>query len=126
LSLSLYQQLCLRRKEKYLTTLEYKYVYQAGDHDETQILRYEYEREPGDGYPYPRAHLHINATPEHYQGDKPFPELHIPIGERVTVEELARHLVTEHGVGPISPNWEETLEAAHNDWREIQRKRLIA
>jgi hypothetical protein len=122
--LFLYQHLCLRRREKYLTTLGYRYVYQSGESDESQIFRFEYEREPEDGYGYPRFHLHINATPNTYEGEKEFPSLHIPTG-RVTIEDVVRHLVTEHSVGPISPAWEKTLAQAEESFREIQRKRLI-
>jgi hypothetical protein len=124
--LFLFQRLNLSRKERYLTTVEYRYVFQAAEDDETQILRYEYEREPeGENYPYPKAHLHVNASPESYSGSKHFPELHIPTS-RVTVEQIARHLVVEHGIGPISDHWETTLLEAEESFREIQRKRLSA
>lgn len=123
--LFLFQRLTLAREQRYLTTAEYRYVFQASDQDESQILRFEYEREPEDeNYPYPLAHLHVNASPEPYEGEKDFSELHIPTG-RVTVEQLARHLVVEHGIGPISEHWETTLEEAEDSFREIQRKRML-
>ncbi|MGH2391140.1 MAG: hypothetical protein ACRDIE_23335, partial [Chloroflexota bacterium] len=47
--------------------------------------------------PYPIAHLHVNASPEHYTGRKPFPELHLPT-RRLSLEEIIRHLIVEHEV----------------------------
>lgn len=122
--LYLFQLLGLRRKERYLTTLEYRYQYQATSDSTSWIFRYEYIREPPPPYPYPLCHLHINAQPASYTGAKPFDELHLPAGERVTVEAIARHLIVEHGVSPISPNWEAVLEEAEASFREIQRRRV--
>lgn len=119
-----YQRLGLRRPERYLTTLEYHYVYQRTDDDDSWIFRYEYQREPGDKYPYPLAHLHLNAVPEGYPGPKPFPRLHMPTG-RVTIEAVVRHLLDEHAVPALSPNWREMLSAAEGAFKEIQRRRLL-
>jgi hypothetical protein len=52
-----------------------------------------------------------------------FRRLHLPTG-RVTIEELLRHLVREHAIGPISDAWETTLREAEEFFEEIQRKRL--
>lgn len=120
----MFQKLGLRREERYLTTLEYRYIYQADETNDSWIFRYEYQREPAAGYRYPLSHLHVNATPDAYAGEKPFPELHLPC-ERVTIESVARHLVTEHGVDPISPNWEEELAASEAAFEEIQRNRVL-
>jgi hypothetical protein len=123
--LYLYQRLGLRRDEQYLTTLEYRYSYQASARDDSWVVRYEYEREPADGYPYPRCHLHVNADPQHYDGAKPFDELHLPAGERVTVEMIVRHLIAEQGMTPISKIWEQTVMEAERAFAEIQHKRSI-
>lgn len=123
--LFLYNVLGLRRKQRYLTTLEYRYVYQSTDADDSWIFRYEYVREPPEPYPYAREHLHINAQPSFYSGVSPFPGLHLPTGRRITVERLARHLIAEHGITPISPDWEKTLEQAEGHFREIQEKRVV-
>jgi hypothetical protein len=122
--LYVYQWLGLRRPERYLTTLEYRYVYQETEDDDSWIFRYEYQREPGDTYPYPIAHLHVNAEPVGYEGPKLFPRLHLPTG-RVTIEEVARHLVNEHGVPPISDGWPNVLLQAEAAFREIQRRRIL-
>lgn len=120
-----YQRLGLRRAERFLTTLEYAYTYQrAADDDESWIFRYEYQREPGEKYLYPLAHLHINASPDGYPGPKPFPRLHIPTG-RVTVEMIARHLLDEHCVPAISPDWQEVFTETEAAFKEIQRRRLM-
>jgi hypothetical protein len=79
--------------------------------------------EPGDDYPYPPAHVHVNAQPGSYTGTKSFKDLHLPTG-RVTVEGVARHLVTEHGIGPISDDWEAILSETEDAFRQIQRKRF--
>jgi hypothetical protein len=123
--LFVYQRLGLRREERYLTTLEYRYVYQATEADDSWIFRYEYQRQPEEGYPYPLSHLHINATPDNYAGDKDFTRLHLPAGERVTIEDVVRHLVAEHGIEPTSPDWREVLDGAKQAFREIQKKRLF-
>lgn len=124
--LYLFHRLGLRRPERYLTTLEYVYRYQASERDDSWIFRYEYQREPQPPYEYPLSHVHLNATPASYGGAKPFDHLHLPAGERVTIESVARHLVEEHGVGPISPNWRETLASSEAAWKEIQRKRALS
>jgi len=122
--LYLVHRVCLRRKERYLTTLEYRYVYQAdANNPDSWIVRYEYEREPQAPYRYPVTHIHVNATPSAYSGQKPFPDLHLPTG-RLTVEDLIRHLVHEQQIAPISPDWEAILERTEQDFREIQRKRF--
>jgi hypothetical protein len=115
-----------RGEDSYLTTLEYRYVYQASLDDRSWIFRYEYAREPEPNYPYPLCHVHVNASPEGYSGDKEFPDLHLPAGDRVTIESVVRHLMVEHGFEGISPDWESVLEGAENAFREIQRKRIAA
>jgi hypothetical protein len=86
----------------------------------------EYEREPEGGYPFPRCHLHVNASPGSYAGDKAFPDLHLPAGGRAMFEQICRHLVKECGIGPISDSWEATLADAEDSFREIQRRRVPA
>jgi hypothetical protein len=109
---------------QYLTTLEYEYRYQAADNRDSWIWRYEYEREPETDYPYPHCHLHVNARPGFYSRPKPFFDLHLPVGERVMIEAVCRHLVTECGIGPISDDWETIVAAAEESFREIQRRRV--
>lgn len=122
--LFVFQKLGLRRDEHYLTTLEYRYVYQASVDDDSWIFRYEYQREPAKGYSYPLSHLHVNAAPDTYTGEKDFARLHLPAGDRVTIESIARHLIAEHDVEPTSPDWEEILDGAESAFREIQKKRV--
>ena len=122
--LYLYNALGLRRKERYLATLEYRYWYKATADSNSWIFRYEYLRDPPPGYPYAPCHVHVNAKPATYTGAKPFHDLHLPAGERVTVEHVVRHLIAEHGINPISPKWEETLKSAEDHFHEIQRKRV--
>ena len=110
---------------RYLTTLEYRYVYQATPDDESWILRYEYVREPPEAYPYAREHLHVNAAPASYTGAQPFPGLHLPTGRRITIERLVRHLMSEHGIDPISPDCETAIADAEAHFRDVQKKRVI-
>jgi hypothetical protein len=123
--LYLYNSLGLRRKERFLATLEYRYWYQATADPNSWIFRYEYLHDPPPGYAYAPCHVHINARPATYTGATPFRDLHLPAGERVTIEALARHLITEHGVIPISPNWEDTVKEAEDHFQDVQRKRLL-
>jgi hypothetical protein len=122
--LFLYHLLGLRRKEQYLATLEYRYTYQRTVGDASWIFRYEYVRDPPTGYEHAQEHLHVNATPASYAGAAPFPGLHLPTGRRITIERLVRHLMAEHGVMPISPQWETTLAHGEAHFREIQRRRV--
>jgi hypothetical protein len=39
--------------------------------------------------------------------------------------ELVKHLIAEHGISPISSRWEETVKAAEDHFRDVQRKRLL-
>jgi hypothetical protein len=57
--LHLYQLLGLRREERFLATLEYRYTYQRTEDDDSWIFRYEYMREPPDRYPYSLSHVHV-------------------------------------------------------------------
>jgi hypothetical protein len=122
--LFLYHLLGLRRKERYLTTLEYRYVYQRTCDDDSWIFRYEYVREPGAEFPYSSEHLHVNATPLAYGGPAPFPGLHLPTGRRITIERLVRHLIAEHEINPISEKWEEAVIEGEEHFRDIQRRRI--
>lgn len=121
--LFLYNLLGLRRKERYLATLEYRYTYQATPEDASWIFRYEYVREPPDPYPYAKQHVHVNATPTPYRGAASFPGLHLPTGRRVTIELLVRHLIAEHGLVPISHQWEQVVSDAEAHFRSVQEKR---
>jgi len=49
-----------------------------------------------------------------------------PMGERVTIEALCRHLVRECEIGPVSPNWETVVNEAEASFEEIQRRRVGA
>jgi hypothetical protein len=122
--LYLYNLLGVRRAERFFTTLEYRYVYQATEDDSSWIFRYEYDREPPDPYPYAREHLHVNASPASYTGAEPFPGLHLPTGRRITIERLVRHLIAEHELTPISDDWETTVKEAEGHFRDVQQKRL--
>lgn len=123
--LYLNHRLGLTHAEKYLTTLEYTYTLQSeADNDDSWIFRYEYKRDQPADYPYPLAHVHVNAkSPGGYGTEqKDFSDLHLPTG-RVTVEAVVRHLICEHGIEPISPNWEQTLTDTEAAFAAIQKKR---
>jgi hypothetical protein len=123
--LYLLNSLGVRRRDRYIATLEYRYTYQATEDDDSWIFRYEYVREPKEPYPYAREHVHVNATPASYRGPESFPGLHLPTGRRITIERLVRHLIAEHGVTPISAEWEKTVSEAEEHFRDVQKKRML-
>lgn len=122
--LFLYQRLCIRRGGRHLATMEYQYWHQSTAKEDSWITRWEFVREPPPGYGYPQSHIHVNATPGFYRGRKPYPDLHLPTGHRVTIEGVLEHLVREHQIGPISENWESILARAKEEFREIQQRRI--
>jgi hypothetical protein len=83
----------------WLTTLRSVYSWQVTDDDASWLVRWEYDRD-GAG-PYPSSHIHVNAEPVDYEGEKYFPKLHLPSG-RVAIEDVLEFLVTEQGVIPHS------------------------
>jgi hypothetical protein len=123
--LYIFNRLGVRREERYIATLEYRYTYQATESDSSWIFRYEYIREPPEPYPYAKQHLHINASPASYMGAEPFEGLHLPTGRRITIERLVRHLIVEHGITPISDDWERTIADAEAHFRDVQKKRML-
>lgn len=123
--LYIHNLLGVRRKKRYIATLEYRYVYQATEDDDSWIFRYEYTREPPEPYPYAREHVHVNASPASYTGAEPFEGLHLPTGRRITIERLVRHLIAEHGLTPISTDWEQIVAEAEAHFRDVQKKRML-
>lgn len=119
--LLLEQRLGLREKsgDLWLTTLSYRYRWQADSDDGSWLIRWEYKREGAGAYP--AAHLHVNASPERYAHEKHFGKLHLPTS-RVPLEGVVRFLITEIGVEPISENWHETLTEAERVFNDIQRR----
>jgi hypothetical protein len=65
-----------RDGQLWLTTLRSTYTWQASDDDRSWLVRWEYERD-GVGL-YPASHLHVNAEPADYEGEKYSPKLHFP------------------------------------------------
>lgn len=117
------QTLGVRRSDRdgnlWLTTLRYKYRWQANESDDSWLIRWDYVREPRSPE-HPRAHVHVNAVPEHYQaGRDAFARLHIPAG-RVGIEDVAAFLLRDHGVRPVSDTSEEVIEEARLIFARIQ------
>jgi hypothetical protein len=102
----------------WLTTLKYKYRWQADESDASWIIRWEYARTPRRANE-PRAHLHVNAQPPAFQqNEKAFHRLHIPAG-RVGIEDVASFLLHDQGVRASSPNADEVIEEARATFRRI-------
>ena len=103
-----------------VTTLHTSITYRRSDtpDNEDWIFRYEYEPAlaAAGNYQYPVAHMHVNAKPEHYDGDKPFPELHFPT-RRLSLEEIIRHLIIEHDA---------TTRGSREDALAFLEKQLVA
>ena len=106
-----------RDGQLWLTTLKSTYGWQTTDADASWLVRWEYERD-GAGL-YPASHIHVNAEPDEYEGEKYFPKLHLPSG-RVAIEDVLEFLVTEQGVIPVSDNWPEVLSESRQLFRAIQ------
>lgn len=86
---------------------EYRYYLYARDDRDSLLLRWEFDREKvKPNYKYVRAHVHFHGTFEH--SDKPAEELHIPTS-RVSIEELAWHLITDWNVKTIHGGWQAAL-----------------
>ena len=84
----------------------------ADNDDPSPVFTYHYERDSRSGYP--SCHLHMHAEPEHYQpaaGNsrrKSFSRLHLPT-RRLTLEQIVRHVIQEHGVESLGADWREVL-----------------
>jgi hypothetical protein len=123
--LFIYHKLGLRREERFLTTLEYKY--QLSGDGRRRLLDLPV-RVPARA----AGRLSLSARPracersagelQHQQG---IPRLHLPTGTRVRIEDVVRHLLDEHEVPAISSNWQAVLAAAEADFAEIQRRRIV-
>ena len=70
--------------------------------------------------------MHVNAVPESYSTSKAFPRLHLPTGTRVRIEDVGRHLIDQHEVPAMSPNWQTVLAGAEADFAEIQKRRIVS
>lgn len=119
------QRLGIRQKggDWWLTTLDYRYCWQADEDDSSAIVAWDYERErPAP----PLAHLHLNCSPANYpSGRTDFSKLHLPAG-RLPLEDVLRFLVVEQGIGPRSDTWEATLAEAGEIFARIQAERAAA
>ncbi len=98
----------------WLTTLQYRYRWQAEEDDGTWLVRWDYRRD------HP-PHIHVNSAPGHWSGDAHFHKLHMPT-RRVAIEDVVRFLIVEGVVSPRSHNWEETLESAATIFDRIQHR----
>lgn len=85
----------------------YVYRLQADESPKSWLIRWEYTREPSRAdYSYPRAHLHVNGS---FFDGAPVGRLHIPT-ERLSLELVVRHLITDWDVKPRSDSWEAILD----------------
>lgn len=83
------------------------YRLQADESRKSWLIRWEYMRYPPPAdYAYPRAHVHLNAT---FADGTSADRLHVPT-ERIGLELVIRHLITDWGVKPRSEDWEAVLE----------------
>jgi hypothetical protein len=98
----------------WLTTLQYRYRWQADEDDGTWLVRWDYRR----GH---APHVHVNSVPQGWAAGRHFHKLHMPT-RRVAIEDVVRFLILEEIVEPRSPNWEETLEVAAAIFDRIQHR----
>jgi hypothetical protein len=107
-----------RDGNRWLTTLQHAYQWQAEEDDNSWIVRWDYRREPNDEYP--AAHIHVNGAPSTYPATgKVFPKLHLPAG-RVALEEVVAFLVDEVGVPASSGTWREVVAESKEIFDRIQ------
>lgn len=110
------QTLGVRRSKRdgnlWLTTLRYKYRWQVSAEDDSWIIRWDYVKEPR-AVDHARAHVHINAHPEHYHATRTeFHQLHIPAG-RLGIEDIASFLLSSDlDMPPVSEDWEDVIADA--------------
>ena len=110
----------VNRSSKRLETTAATFTYQAGadNDDPCPVFAYHFDRNSRSGYP--RCHLHIHATSQHYTGEKPFAQLHLPT-RRITLEQIVWHLIREHGVQPRRDDWHDILWRHETRFRDTQR-----
>jgi hypothetical protein len=96
-------------------TESYSYRLQAEESPKSWLIRWEYTREPSRAdYSYPRAHLHVNGS---FSDGAPAGRLHIPT-ERLSLELVVRHLITDWDVKPRSDDWEAILDESAEGFGE--------
>lgn len=87
-------------------TRSYIYRLQAEFERNSWLVRWEFSRgKPKPDFPYVHSHLHVNAK---IAGDIDLGPLHIPT-DRVPLELVLWHLITEWGVKPLSEDWQQIL-----------------
>jgi hypothetical protein len=101
-------------QQLWLTTLRYRYQWQADEDDGTWLVRWDYRR---DGGP---PHIHLHGDPASW-GRGSFHKLHVPT-RRVAIEDVVRFLLVEGAAKPLSHYWQETLDAATEIFERIQRR----
>jgi hypothetical protein len=99
----------------WLTTLRYRYQWQAAEDDGTWLIRWDYRR---DGGP---PHVHLHGDPPSWSAGS-FHKLHLPT-RRVAIEDVARFLICEHLAKARSEHWEDTLDQAASIFERIQARR---
>lgn len=101
-----------------LRTIEYRYRVQgtSGLNDE-DCFRWEYVAREVRDTPHCRHHLHLQG--DYTLGPRrtvPLAVVHLPTGW-VTIEEIIRFLITELGVRPKEPRWEDLLRASEEQFK---------
>jgi hypothetical protein len=88
-------------------TLLYSYRLQttAADRRGSWLVRWEYLRERPSDNPYVLSHLHVRGSLDNYKPPKPLPDMHIPT-DRVPLELVLWHLLTDWNVKPLSDAWQ--------------------
>ena len=99
-----------RQLDSRLETARSTFTYQAGSStaDQKEIFSYHYDRDAK--YPRPRAHLHIEAAPEHGETLASFSRAHLPV-RRITLEQIIWVLIHDFDVEPT--------DARRDDWENI-------
>lgn len=88
-------------------TESYVFRLQADESPKSWLMRWEYRREPPvPDYPYELSHMHMNGT---FFNGKPAVHLHVPT-DRVELNAVIRHLITEWGVKPRTEQWKALLD----------------
>jgi hypothetical protein len=83
------------------------------------LLRWEYYRTRPTGNPHVLSHLHVKGTLADREPEKGLPRLHLPT-DRVPIELVLWHLITDWDVSPLRDRWQAELESSIEKFKELR------
>jgi hypothetical protein len=83
------------------------------------LLRWEYYRQRPADNPHVLGHVHVKGTLKGDEPSKGLPKLHIPT-DRVPLELVLWHLITDWGVSGLQDDWQAVLEESLEKFRDLR------